>query len=248
LEQPSSSPGYGGSQAFREAMDVNMRMAMAQARHITPDGADIKLPSFALSWDVWPPHFRAGSRVEFDPLPLESVRLADFVVVQSNRGPAIRRFVRWAYDGDRVSMVVLTRPRSKEVETLPGGAFLGVVAFVVLDEKIAEPNKRSHLERVRAFLTGGGTSGPFKEFHELVRDVLLVLQNRKSDKPKTKSFFQSLRELREYHRQCEEEEARRKAESLAALQEARSLGGAGLSLGIEPTVPKTRGPRSSAGR
>jgi len=248
LEQPSSSAGYGGSQAFREAMDVNMRMAMAQARHITPDGADIKLPSFSLSWDVWPPHFRAGSRVEFDPLPLESVRLADFVVVQTSRGPAIRRFVRWAYDGDRVSMVTLTRPRSREVETLPGTAFLGIVAFVIRDEKIAEPNKRSHLERIRAFLTGGGTSGPIKEIRELVRDVLLVLQNRKSDKPKTKGFFQALRELREYHRQCEEEEARRKAESLAALQEARALEGTALASGIEAAVPRTRAPRPPVAR
>ncbi len=227
-------------------MDVNMRMAMAQARHITPDGADIKLPSFTLSWDVWPPHFRAGSRIEFDPLPLESVRLADFVVVQTSRGPAIRRFVRWAYDGDRVSMVTLTRPRSREIETLPGTAFLGIVAFVVREERISEPNKRNAWERTRAFLTGGGTSGPIKEIRELIRDVILVLQSRKSDKPKTKGFFQALREVREYHRQCEEEEARRKAQSLAALQEARSLGGGEPPLGSDASISRLRNPRPPA--
>lgn len=248
MEQPSSSAGYGGSQAFREAMNVNMRMAMAQARHITPDGADIKLPSFSLSWDVWPPHFRAGSRVEFDPLPLESVRLADFVVILTSRGPAIRRFVRWAYDGDRVSMVTLTRPRSKDVETLPGNAYLGIVAFVIRDKKIIEPNKRSRLERIRAFLTGGGTSGPVKEIREFFRDVLLVLQSRKLDKPKTKGFFQSLRELREYHRQCEEQEARRKAEALAALQEARDLQPPSLDSSIEAAISGTRTSRPPASR
>ena len=128
--------------------------------------------------------------------------------------------------------------------------FLGAPIFDprLRDKKIIEPNKRSRLERIRAFLTGGGTSGPVKEIREFFRDVLLVLQSRKLDKPKTKGFFQSLRELREYHRQCEEQEARRKAEALAALQEARDLQPPSLDSSIEAAISGTRTSRPPASR
>jgi hypothetical protein len=243
LEKPPERAGIGGSEAFREAMNVQMRLAVAQARQVSAEAAEVKLPTFELRSDVWPPHFRAGSRVEFDPCTLEAVKLADFVVVQTSRGPAVRRFVRWRYEGDRVSLVVIHHPGTKETENLPGPSFLGVVVHVFRENRVAEPNKRGHLEEAVTFLTGCGTSGPIKEIRELVRDVFLVMESRKANKVRTKGFFESLRELREYHRKCEEEEARLKAESLAALKKQQEL----ERLALSGSEPRMAGPQGSVG-
>ncbi len=218
MDKTPERVGVGGSAAFREAMAAELRMAVAQARQVSGEASNVKLPTIELRSDVWPPHFRAGTKVEFDPCSLEAIKMADFVIVQTNRGPAVRRFVRWHYEGDRVGLVVLPHANSKVTETLPGPAFLGVVVQAIREKRITLPNKRSLVEQTMTLLTSCGTSGPIKEIRELVRDIILVMETRKSTKVKEKSFWQALREVREYHRKCEEQEALIKAERLAALK------------------------------
>jgi len=218
LDKTPERVGVGGTAAFREAMATELRMAVAQARQVSGEAGQVKLPTVELRSDVWPPHFRAGTKVEFDPCSLEAIKMADFVIVQTNRGPAIRRFVRWHYEGDRVSLVVLPHANSKATETLPGPAFLGVVVQAIREKRITLPNKRSLLEQAVSLLTSCGTSGPIKELRELIRDILLVMETRKSTKVREKTFWEALREVREYHRHCEQQEALIKAERLAALK------------------------------
>lgn len=217
------SGDFGGNEAFKQSMAAQMRLAAAQARQIDPDAADAALPTFNLPNEAWPPHFRTGATVEFEPVQLEELLSGDFLVVRRGQALRVCRFVGWRYDGASVSLVVRFRPEKKDTELLPSSAFLGTVTSVTKGSKKVEPNSGKSLDRLIANWTRCGTSSPFRQAYETFREILLIMETKDDNKPKPPGFWDAWRMLHEYHRKCMEEEKKAKAAADAAAQSTEEL-------------------------
>lgn len=222
-----SSKLFGGSESFTKELERQIASAAAQAAGISDEGprkakGQKKNPSFILSADVWKPWFVKGVSVEFESCTCESTYPGDFIVVRQGVRLTVCRIIDWWYDGHEIAIMVLTAKGQHKAARLVGASFLGRVLTTGIPngKERYKPNDRAWYSALWGSLTRYGTCNSVVGSFRLLKEGLLVMSTKKEERPKDKTFWESLRIINQWHR-VETAKAAEEAAHKAALERER---------------------------
>ncbi len=91
------------------------------------------------------PVLPAGAKAKLEPVSISQLKPGDYVLVNAQPSPVLRRFVSFSVQGEQTRLVVANGAQNKEVILL--NRLLGRVCEVQSNGKMVDPNPAGFLQR-----------------------------------------------------------------------------------------------------
>lgn len=225
-EAPESNPrAQQISDKDRRLLDQSVQQASMAAREISEEAAGEVYPSSVLTSDLWPPLFTAGTRVFFQPVPVDAIDVGHFVLARIRGYTMICRYLDWSYNGTTILANVRPPGQNAKAETVVSNAIIGRIVKISRNGVEMDPHKSSLLDKLTGFLTGYGTVPVHVRLGQAVGEILAVARAPKEKKDDRGSLGSMLKEIRvtEEVRKQEEAEQAEAQERQKAWQEEAAL-------------------------